>query len=369
MVHFSTILRFQALWYKFGTKGAMKIRIQGFILALTFGFIHISSSQDSTFSFFMKLPGHSKSVESVAFSPNGKLLASGGWDADLRIYRSDTPGLGALYQTMNGHLSAITTIAFSSDNNLIASGSKDNSVRVYEVVNGNLLFSSSEHQQEVSHVMFDPKAKFLMSSSTDGTIKLYNLYDATKKTATIKFGMPIHSFCPAPNGKGVYVASSKSTVDLISFKGAVIKSLEGHSGEINCLEMSPDRKKLATGSNDKSIIIWDVATGKALLTLTGHTWKVTSVAFSSDGRYLVSSCNDGVVKVWDLSNGQSIADLKDFGTNARACAISHNLSKIAVATLMDSEKHGAIVYKTPLTPLVKSTVSKPEKTNTTPKKK
>src|SRR5690242_12617515 len=97
-------------------------------------------AQDSTFSLKMKYTGHSRSLEAVAFSPDGKWLASGGWDNELHIYRADTPGIGNLKFNLSGHYSAITCLAYSKDGSLIASGSKDYSVRVYKTSDGSLLF-------------------------------------------------------------------------------------------------------------------------------------------------------------------------------------------------------------------------------------
>jgi WD40 repeat protein len=164
----------------------------------------------------------------------------------------------------------------------------------------------------------------------------------------VNYGGPINSFIVAPNGKSIYVASGKTSLEQINFKGVVVASLAGHNAKINCMELSPDKKTIATGSDDKNIIIWDVATGKSVKTFTGHAWKVTSVCFSSDGRYLVSTCNDGVSIVWDVETGAQLASLKSMGTNARSCSIIPNSTKIAVATIMDATNHGAVVYNTPL---------------------
>jgi WD40 repeat protein len=306
------------------------------LFLLAFSLNHLVFSQDTVFSLKMKLTGHTKTVEVVQYSPDGKWLASGGYDGNLKIYKADTPGIGNLHKSLTGHMGCITAIAFNTDGSQVASGSKDNSVRIYNTATGELIFSSTEHSGAVSHITFDSKGDFLLSSSADGKINLYDIKNPTKKASSVNYGGPINSFIVAPNGKSIYVASGKTSLEQINFKGVVVASLAGHNAKINCMELSPDKKTIATGSDDKNIIIWDVATGKSVKTFTGHAWKVTSVCFSSDGRYLVSTCNDGVSIVWDVES------------NARSCSIIPNSTKIAVATIMDATNHGAVVYNTPL---------------------
>jgi WD40 repeat protein len=174
------------------------------------------------------------------------------------------------------------------------------------------------------------------------------LSDVNAPTNTVKYSAAINAFVMAANGKSLYVASSNGTVDNIGFKGAVIRSLSGHTDVVNCMEMSPDKKTLITGSDDKLLILWDLVSGKEIKRFSGHGWKVTSVNFSSDGKYIVSSCNDGQTIVWDVESGKAVVTLNAMGTNARCAAFSPDMTKIAVATQMESSNQGAVIYNTPL---------------------
>lgn len=307
-------------------------------------------AQDTAYKMKMKLGGHKADVEAVAFSPDGKFLASGGWDNDMRIYRADTPGFGNEVRLLRGHVGGITTISYSRDGKFVASGSKDFSIRVYEAATGKLVFSANDHKESVTRVLFDPKAKYVMSSSIDGTIRMYDLVEPKNnaKPRFVKYSGPVNSFAPAIDGRSFYIASNKSTIDNIDFKAAVLRSLTGHTDVVNSVVLSPDGKMLASGSNDKTVIIWDLATGKALKVLKGHVWKVTSVSWSSDGQNLVSTGNEGETIVWDVSSGKVLATIKKLGNNARSAVFNNDGGMIAIATMMEVKDFGPVLFSTPL---------------------
>ena len=129
------------------------------ILILSCWFCGSTFAQDSVFSFKMKLTGHTKFLETVKYSPDGKYLATGGYDGDLKMFKADTPMIGKLVENLTGHLTCITSIAFSTDGTLVGSGSKDNSVRVYNVESGELIFSTTEHSDGVTKVDFVTKGQ------------------------------------------------------------------------------------------------------------------------------------------------------------------------------------------------------------------
>jgi WD40 repeat protein len=345
---------------------AMKLNITVFIAVGLFCFPVFSQTPDtSQFKLYSKLTGHLRSVEAVAWSPNGKMMASGGWDYDLHVYKADTPGFAGDKFTLKGHSGGITSVTFSKDGKFLASASKDFTIRVYNTETGELTFTANDHRAEATKVTIDPKSKYIISSSLDATLVMYDFQNIASKPKTIKCSGPVYSFANATDGKSIYVATDKPDIENIDFKAAVIRKLKGHSGKINCLEISPNGKMMASGSDDKTIIIWDLATGKVLKTLQGHTWKITSVSWSIDGNYLLSTCNDGQTKIWDLAAGTCLKTLKAMGKNARCAVWSPDMSFILVATLMDATNNGAVLYKTPFTkalpasPAKKPTTGKP----------
>ncbi|MBL7812956.1 MAG: WD40 repeat domain-containing protein [Bacteroidetes bacterium] len=309
------------------------------------------SGQDSLYRLKMKLTGQKGNLESVAYSPDGKWLAGCGKDKNLYIYRADTPGIGNVVRVLNGHMSAVNHVAFSRDGKFVATASKDFTCRVYDAQTGALLLSPNDHKDNVTRVSFDPKSKYLLSASEDGTIRMYDLITPANnvKPKFLKYSGPVYGFAAAIDGKSYYIASNQATIDNIDFKGTSVRKLAGHTGQVLCVALSPDGKKLASGGADKTVIIWDLATGKAIYTNKAHGWKVTSVNWSADGKYLVSTGNEGETIVWDAESGKQLGKMKAMGNNAR-CAVFHpNNGMIAIATAMETDNHGPLLYSTPLT--------------------
>ena len=110
----------------------------------------------------------------------------------------------------------------------------------------------------------------------------------------------------SPDGKMLAVAS-KETKEIQLFNpknGELISTLKGLQDKVSCIAFSPDSKTLASGNNDKTILLWDIDTGKLLKTLTGHTERVSSIAFSPDGKTLASASSDKTIRLWDLPIGE-----------------------------------------------------------------
>lgn len=317
------------------------------------------NAQDTAVNFSQNLTGHTAAVESVTYSKDGKYLATGSWDNTVRLYTVDTNGYPKFLRTISGHFGAVTAIAFNFQNTLIATGSKDFTVRVYDLVKGNLVFAARDNKETISALAFDQEGKFLFSSSYDGTIRAYDalVFENNRTEKAINYGTRINDIVLSSAKGSFIVASNKTSFEQINGNKQVMRTFAGHTAGVNSLDISPNKKMIASGSDDKMIILWDVATAKEIKRLKGHGWKVTSVQFSNDGKYLLSTCNNGEIKLWNIEEGKCMTNIQPMGTNARQAAFSFDQSQIAVASIQAGPMYGVSMYITPIKakPAVKKT--------------
>ncbi|KAG8938809.1 hypothetical protein FRC04_007516 [Tulasnella sp. 424] len=223
------------------------------------------------------LTGHTDEVNSVCFSPDGKLLASGSDDETIRLW---DPQTGKQFgEPLTGHTDWCYSVCFSLDGKLLASGSKG-TIRLWDPQTGKQFGEPlTGHTWWVNSVCFSPDGKLLASGSSDQTIRLWD--PQTGK----QFGEP----------------------------------LTGHTDWVNSVCFSPDGKLLASGSDDETIRLWDPQTGKQFgEPLTGHTDRVNSVCFSPDGKLLASGSDDETICLWDPQTGKQVGEpLKGHGDNTQ----------------------------------------------------
>ncbi|MEH2038654.1 NB-ARC domain-containing protein [Nostoc sp.] len=243
-------------------------------------------------------------VMSVAFSPDGKLLALGDTNGEIRLYQvSDWKQL--LF--CKGHINWVLSVAFSPDGTVLASGSTDHTVKLWDVSTGQCLHTLQEHDHEVWSVAFSSDGDLLASGSDDQTMKLWNV--GTGKCLKTFQGHTswVLQVAFSPDGQTLVSGSDDHTVGIWNINTAeCVKVLHGHSDGIRAITVSPDGRMLASGSEDLTVKLWDISTGECLKTFQGHSNEVYSVTFNPQGDILASSGFDQTVKLWSVRTGECL---------------------------------------------------------------
>ncbi len=253
--------------------------------------------------------GHLGAVHSVAFSSDGKRLASASDDGSVRVW--DVATSRAIGAPLMSHDDKIWSVTFSPDGRRLATGSEDQSVRLWDAETGQQIgVPLPGHTGIVWSVAFSPDGRRLASASSDQSVRLWDA--ATGQPigeSLIGHTNWIRSVAFSPDGKRLASASFDRTVRLwdAATGQSIGPPLLGHRGWVLSVAFSPDGRRLASASADKSVRLWDPSTGQPIGSpLLGHADTVWSVAFSPDSKLLASASSDQSVRLWDAETGRPI---------------------------------------------------------------
>jgi len=270
-----------------------------------------SGSQDGTVKLWevasretiTTLEGHTRGVNYVLFSPDGTTLASGSGDGTVKLWEVASE---ENITTFEGNwTSDYYSIAFSTDRVILAAGSEDGTVRLWDIATGETIATLEGHTQRSTHTAFSPDGKKLFSTSYDKTLRLWDL-DTKKNIITLR-NRSASSAAFSPDGT-ILASATEDEIKLLDIATQNVATIR-HMSSVLSVTFSPNSTSLASGTVSGAVLLWHVASGERIATFERNWGDIYSVSFSPDGTTLASgSWNE--INLWNVVTGDNIATLK-----------------------------------------------------------
>ncbi|MBO13288.1 MAG: hypothetical protein CMJ68_21345 [Planctomycetaceae bacterium] len=308
-----------------------------------------------------KFAGHTSWIYSLAFSPDGLTLASGGWDEWIRLWDLEA---GTQQAVLEGHKSEVYCLAFSPDGKTLASGSANNTsvVKLWNVATGDEQTELLGHKNVVHTLGWSPDGRWLASGGYDRTVRIWDVNgnpSAAALQATLGgFNHKLYSVLFAPDGQALHTAQADKVTR--SWNRAAWQAtgtgtpakppgngtdatkptvISADPSWVHATAFSPDGRLLACGYGqhqpDRSVVghveIREVSNGRVVNNLLGHQNFVHSLAFNRDGSQLLTGGWDGELRTWDVATGQQLTRTSAHDTPILAVAFSPDGQKLASA--------------------------------------
>jgi WD40 repeat protein len=299
-----------------------------------------------------ELKGHTALVYGVAFSPDGKLLATAGFDNDVKLWDF---GTAKEARTLKGHTGPVYSVSFNNDGTVLASSSQDATIRLWKVADGKQIGAEIKgHTGIVDSVAFSPDGKLLASGGADKSVRLWNPADGKEVKNLGAHANSVYSVAFSPDGKQLVSASADGTVKVWDVVGQKeLKTLKPPDmpktgvvippAAVTGALFTPDGKQVVSIGHDRFVRLFEVASGNEVKKLGPTEDDLYGVAFSRDGMMLATSGYAGHVKVWNLAEGKAT-----FAKNLKPCAYCVTFTPDGKALVTGHDN--SICYVTPVGP-------------------
>ena len=234
------------------------------------------------------------------------MLAAGGLSGTIKLW--DVLG-GREVRSLTGHTGSVNSVAFSKDGRL-ASASNDATLKLWDAGTGRELRVFKGHTLEVASVVFSPDGQKLASGGADKTVRIWATDSGVELRTIVAGDTEVNSVAFSPDGRNLAAGCRDNKAKIWEVEtGKALRELTGHTDWVTAVAFAPDGVRLLTGSRDSTIKLWDLSTGKSISTLTDHADRVNSIAFNSDGGWFISASDDGSARLWRAETVELAATL------------------------------------------------------------
>ncbi len=294
-----------------------------------------------------RLETYDKAMLTVAFSPNGKWLASGGEDQPIRLWDAST---GRELRQFKGHKATVTSLVFSADGKTLISGSgwlglfggpgkERRSLRLWDVASGQERGAIDEHGDGACSLALSRDGTLLIASD-GGAVRLWNVANLREVRRRGGHQNWVGSIAFAPDGQRAVTGGGDCTVRLWdTATGRELRTLATCKAEVDSVAFSPDGKSIACTSRGGMIHLWEASSGREVRTIHGHKDQEAWIAFSPDGTQLASASRDATAALWEVATGKELRRFKGDYDDFLCVAFSPDGRHIAAGELY-SKRHG-----------------------------
>ncbi len=301
-------------------------------VATSIGVWLYDTSTDTELNLLSNAPDY---VQAIAFSPDGRILASSGYSQNrvIRLWDTDT---GELRGTLDGY-EDIMALTFSPDGTILASSGEwpDYRIRLWDVATRHLRDTHFDNTGSPYALSFSPDGKFLVSGGRDNTVRLWDVQTGELKNRFKGHRDDVNAVIFSPDGEMLASGSDDGAIRLWDVDTgetfAVLKGDAKFPEGINAIAFSPDGRTLACATTDQ-VWLWDIDTKQIGRILEGHTWEVTKVAFSPDGSTIASIGWDWTLRLWDAATGELRKTFGEYTSSANTVAFAPDGRTIASAS-------------------------------------
>ena len=292
------------------------------------------------------LRGRDPLISARAFSPDGRFMATGKDDGNIKIRNASS---GREIVTLASVRGGARQLCFSPDGMALAAAGDDGTVRIFGGDTGEVRYKLTGHKGAVREMAFSRDGTRFATGSEDRSVRVWGI-SPSDAPALSGFPGSMEALVLSPDGRHLAVRSAGAVKVWDVGSGQPIALPGGDTGRVSVTAFSPDGKKLAAAGWDWVVRVWDLASGQLLPLLKGHTSNIYSMAFSSDGLRLTTASADRTLKVWDASSGQERQTLPGYAGAVMASAFEPGGNRLAVVggdgsvTVLDATS-GRELYK------------------------